>query len=223
VRAIAMAGTAWPGGALGDAWLGAELGKLRHHADAVRALGAAPCVPPVAAAIEVDVDGEPWRVDAAWADLRPTGLLRHRYATLRAPDLVAAWLEHLALNAAAPAGVEPVTTLIGRDERVGFTPCADARAVLGNLLRLAGRGLCEPIALFPKTAWAYVEGNESRSRALGEWQASARRPHADEADPWVRLAWRGRADPLDAGFADFHAAALAVFAPLRRCMTREAA
>jgi exodeoxyribonuclease V gamma subunit len=221
-RALALAGTALPAGGFGRRFLERELNALAAFAAQVREHRAQPALPPHAAEVPVVIDGETWHVRAAFADLRPRGLLRHRYARLGAPDFLAAWLPHLLLCATAPPGMLPVTTGIGRDGRFFLTECESPVAVLESLVRLYARGLREPLAFFPKSAWAFVEGDDNLAKAAAAFRPGRFAEHAESADDGVRLAWRGRPDPLAEPAAEFVQLAHAVYGPLRACLEIEA-
>jgi exodeoxyribonuclease V gamma subunit len=135
--------------------------------------------------------------------------VRWRDAPLRAADHVEAWLLHLALCAAAPAGVALRTRWLARDAELAFVPCADARSRLAELLALYRRGLCEPLRFFPRSAREYMASGLPGARRA--WHATPHQPFAEGADAAYRLALRGIDDPLD---AEFEALAHAVFTPL---------
>jgi exodeoxyribonuclease V gamma subunit len=168
--------------------------------------------------VDIPLDGRTWRVHAGFADLRAGGLVRYRYDDLRVADRINAWLHHLMLCAGAPDRVAHVTVWHARDALLRLRPCDNAHGVLQTLVRLYRRGLSEPLSFFPKTAWAYVENDDSVPKATQEWQVTPQRPHAEGADASYRLALRGRPDPLGAGREEFHACAHAVFDPLRACL-----
>ena len=214
LMALAEAGTELPTGTLGRLALQAELPLLRGHARALAALTAAPLLPTHVASLTFEVSGQPWQLNIALADLRPDGLVRHRYAEARAADYIAAWIAHLALCACAPAGVAGRTRWLGRDTAFGFKPCDDAPEQLQILLGLMARGLREPLYFFPKTAWAWASNDQSLSRATAAWRATVRQPFAEQADAAHRLALRGLPDPLGDGLPRFEAAAAAVLGPL---------
>lgn len=214
LAALAEAGTELPTGTLGRLALQAELPLLRGHAQALADLTGAPLLPTHAATLAFEVSGQPWQLNIALADLRPDGLVRHRYAEARASDYIAAWIAHLALCACAPAGVAGRTRWVGRDSRFGFRPCDDAPGQLQALLGLMAQGLCEPLYFFPKTAWAWASHGQSLSKATAAWRATARQPFAEQADAAHRLALRGLPDPLGDGLPRFEATADAVLGPL---------
>lgn len=216
LQALAEAGTELPTGTLGRLALQAELPLLRGHARTLAALTAAPLLPTHTATLPFDVGGQAWQLDIALADLRPDGLVRHRYAEARAADYLGAWIAHLALCACAPAGVAGRTRWVGRDAVFGFRPCDDAPEQLQCLLGLMAQGLREPLYFFPKTAWAWARHGHSLSKASAAWRATARQPFAEQADPAHRLALRGLPDPLGEGLPRFEAAAEAVLGPLLR-------
>jgi exodeoxyribonuclease V gamma subunit len=226
-RPLALAVADVPAGGFGRHVLERELQGLHAFAQGVRGFTAEAALEPHAISVDVDVDGATWRVHAGFADLRPRGLLHARYGKIGANDLLRAWLPHLLLCAVAPAGVTPATTLIGRDDthqRLG--PCPDPAAVLATLVRLYARGLREPLAFFPKSSLVCVEGGLDIDKAAREFRPAPSSPgarFAEGADPWIRLALRGRPDPFGpSGEADFIACARAVFDPLRACLAEVA-
>jgi len=218
LRAAGLAGNEYPAGRLGELLFERELQSLAAFADTVRADLAAPCLNPAGIALDVDLDGERWCFHAAFADLRPGGLVRHRYDDTRPVDYLAGWLAHLALCAAPPAGVAPRSVWHSRDGSYRLEPCADARAHLAALLRLYRDGLRAPLHFYPKSAWQFVKNGGSRQKALETWRASERHPFGEESDAAYRLALRGVADPLDDAFA---ACANTVFGSMMACLKDE--
>ena len=182
-----------------------------------RLLAASP-LPPHQADLTFELDGDHWTVDLALADLRPDGLVRHRYADAGAGDYLAAWIDHVALCACAPAGVAGHTVWQGRDGPFRFRPCDDPLAVLQTLVRLYAQGMAAPLYFFPRTAWAWLRPGGSLSKAGQAWTVSTRRPYAEQGDAAHRLALRGLPDPLRDGLPRFEAAARAVFEPLLQCL-----
>ncbi len=211
VRRLAAAGTEMPSGALGACELERELESLNGFAARVTEATAQPCLAPHQTAISIEIEGEAWRLQAGFADLRPSGLVRWRYDELRAGDALEAWLHHLALCADPPAAVRAQTQWLSLDETLHLKAPDDPQAILKDLLQIYRRGLGEPVHFFPKSAWAYCAGDHSVSRARQTWQATRNRPHGEEADAAYRLALRGRQDPLD---REFEQLARTVFDPL---------
>jgi exodeoxyribonuclease V gamma subunit len=214
VRALALAGSEVPAGAFGRHFLDRELAGLERFALQLNALTAAPVLLPHASSVELTHDGRAWRVHTGFADLRASGLVRHRYDDVRARDLLDAWLHHLLLCADPPPGVALRTTWLARDACVVLGPCATARETLQALVSLYARGLQAPLYFFPKTAWAYMESGGSISKALATWQVSDRHPFGESADPAYRLALRALPDPMGEGWDAFEDCARTVFAPL---------
>jgi len=222
-RTLALAGTALPAGGFGLRFLERELNGLRDFAAQVREHTAQPALPPHLAELVVEIDGQPWRLRGEFADLRPRGLLRHRYAKQSAIDYLEAWLPHLLLCHDAPAGVLPVTTGIARDGRFFLTECEAPKAALEQLLRLYAKGLREPLAFFPRSAWAWIEGDrDGPAKAAAVFRPGGFNEYAEGEDAGIRLALRGRPDPFSPEVVDeFYAHAMAVFEPLRACLEVE--
>ena len=224
-RTLALAGTALPAGGFGLRFLERELNGLRDFAEQVREHTQQPALPPHAVALTVDIDGEPWRLHGEFADLRPRGLLRHRYAKQSPLDYLDAWLPHLLLCHDAPPGVLPVTTGIARDGRFFLTEPDAPAATLEALVRLYARGLREPLAFFPRSAWAWIDGggdHADAAKAAATFRPGGFNEFAEGRDAGIRLALRGRPDPFATEVVDeFYANAQAIFGPLRACLEVE--
>ncbi|MDT3672370.1 MAG: exodeoxyribonuclease V subunit gamma [Aromatoleum sp.] len=214
VRALALAGGEFPAGALGERLLEREFGAMAQYAAGLRAALEPAPLPPLQTRFDFALDGERWTLAAAFGDLRPAGLVRHRYDDVRANDYVAGWITHLALCVAAPAGVEPATEWHSRDGRYRLRPVASpdaARAALATLVALYRDGLRRPLAFFPKSAWAWAANGESSYMAVQKWTGGGKPEFGERKDAAIRLAFRGLPDPLDDAF---YSNAAAVFGPL---------
>jgi exodeoxyribonuclease V gamma subunit len=221
VRPLALAGTEMPVGPIGHAAIEQALHGMHAFAGQVRRLTATAVLPPHAASLELKIDGEAWRLDAAFADLRPAGLVRWRYDDERATDVLQGWLLHLALCAAPAPGVLARTTWVARDGIRRFEPLARDQAAgqLSSLLRLYRQGLQRPLDFFPKAAWALVR-DDDEAAARRTWQGSFMGP-GENAKPGYGLAYRGAADPITGtAFADN---AGIVFGPVRQASSVQAA
>ncbi|HEY5863082.1 MAG TPA: exodeoxyribonuclease V subunit gamma [Casimicrobiaceae bacterium] len=212
LRAAARAGIEYPPGPLGDVLIDREVAQLDAFARAVAADSAAPLLPPIAIALDVDVGGTPWRVEGALAELRQNGLVRERYVNTHANDYLEGWIRHLILNAARPPGVDPRTVWHSRNGTFSLSPLAAdvAHARLGSLVAMYAAGLAAPLRFFPKSSWAYVRSDGKAYKARGAWNG-APQFGGESADPAFALAFRGVEDPLDRLFED---TAHAVFAGL---------
>jgi exodeoxyribonuclease V gamma subunit len=209
LRALALAGPELPGGALAEAVLDRELGALQRFAARVCDAIADPVLPVHAVTLALDVDGEAWRLGASFGELRPGGLVGWRFGKAGAGDALDAWLQHLVLCAAPPAGVERCTRRLCTDSTLRFGPVDDAARHLAALLAIFREGLRAPLHFFPRASMAFVRRDAEAARAI--WRPDPQNPFAEGADAAVRLALRGVADPLD---GDFEALAAAVFVPL---------
>jgi len=215
LRALARAGIEYPPGALGNSLIDLELATLKGFATAVNAAEAPPCLSPCHGTVSFELEGESWRLTAAFANLRPGGLVLHRYDDTRATDYLTGWLTHLFLCALHPDEVALETRWISRNGEYRLRPCEEAEGYLQALLTLYRRGLREPVHFFPKSAWNFVCGGESHSRATATWRSTRDRPWGEGEDPAYQLALRGSADPLD---DDFRHCARSVFSPMLNCI-----
>ncbi len=215
LRVLALAGIEYPSGTLGASLIDLELATLKGFAMEVTAAAATPCLPPCHRTVSVELEGETWRFTAAFADLRPGGLIRHRYDDTRATDYLTGWLTHLFLCALHPEDVALETRWISRDGEYRLHPCESPEEVLQELLAIYRRGLCTPVHFFPKSAWKYIANGESLSQAIAKWRSTRDRPWGEEEDQAYRLALRGIDDPLD---EDFEQCAATVFGPMMKCI-----
>jgi exodeoxyribonuclease V gamma subunit len=165
----------------------------------VRRASAGHVLPPHQASIELDIAGEPWTVEGAFADLRPTGAVRSRYDDERARDVLTAWIHHLALCAAPHPEGEPVTRSVARDGTRTFAAmdAGEAKAHLADLVALYRQGLRAPLEFYPKAAWALVRNGDFKAKQA--WIGSP--DFGGERDqPAYQLALRGIDDPLGGEF-----------------------
>ena len=147
-----------PGGAPGPAWLRQAREAVAPVAEAVRQWG-----PREPLAVAVDVDGG--RVVGTVAHTGPAGALHFRAGGVRPKDLVAAWVDHLALSAGRPG----VTMAVGTRDGCHFAPvpASDARMLLQALVR--GYRVIRTAAppLFEKASYAY--GDKLSAKARSAW------------------------------------------------------
>lgn len=154
-----------------------------------------------------------------------SGVVRTRFARVRAADRLGLWVEHLAFcrrgPSPPPAGFRSL--LVGLDQVVRLRPPPDAAAVLDDLVALFREGRRRPIPFFPESSLAFFrrleEGHPPRAAlafARRIWEGDEDR-EGESADPWHRRC-HGDGDPLG---EEFQALSLRVWEPLRRCLEEE--
>jgi exodeoxyribonuclease V gamma subunit len=170
-----------------------------------------------------------WQLSGSLGPFTMSALVRHRTANTHGGDLLAAWISHLALCLARPAGYPLRTAIIGTDGTYTF-PALSAEAAattLPPLLELYARAHAEALPLFPKSSLAYAEkllakpGDPAAAlTAAGTaWNGNSfQRTRGEADDEWNALLWREHANPLG---ADFQQLAIAVFGPLLQHLTQE--
>jgi exodeoxyribonuclease V gamma subunit len=214
--AAAQAGTEYPSGAFGEVLLAEEVGLIAAFGEAIEAMTQATLLPPVAERLVFPIGAENWTLGGTLNDLRSTGLVRWRYDDTRPVDYLSGWVDHLFLNAVAPAGVQHETVWLSRNGRYRLRACDQARAHLGTLVTYYRRGLSEPLRFFPKSAWAYCaklreDPSQALAAARAKWLGNTHTGYGEQHGAAYRQALRGVADPLDEAFEE---AAVAVIAPL---------
>jgi exodeoxyribonuclease V beta subunit len=136
--------------------------------------------------LEIDVQihtaAGPRRLHGRLTQVTPAhGLLISRVASLRARHLLPAWVRHLALLAAAPAGVAPQSLLIARGDAKKGAPVSvqtlaavkNPHAELATLISLYEAGLCKPLPLLPECSQALAaaaDADAGRLAARKAWE-----------------------------------------------------
>jgi exodeoxyribonuclease V gamma subunit len=218
-----------PAGAPGRRWLAELAPQAAAIAAAASALRGGARLAPHPLALELGGT----RLVGVLAELFPLAQLRCSYSRLKAKNLLALWIRHLALACAPPAGHAGASVLVGRPRKgkerqvatATFRPLPerDARGWLAELVELHRLGRCTPLSLFPAAAEVYVQ-----KLAAGEAEsalAAARTAFADQhafgerSDSAISRVFGDR-DPLGPGFSpSFTELAERVFGPLRAHMT----
>lgn len=239
VERIASVSHELPGGATGAVWRRRELGGLRALASQVRqaqaegtqellvTLALEPTLPPA----WCESTEAMWHADATLsaqcllqgrlAPVSRYGLVMYRYGSMRASDLLAAWLSHLALCAHlqqpehAGADIAARTLWYGEDETFALKPVDDAVTLLGQWVALYRLGQTRPLPFFARSAWKLASTGKP-TEAQSAWHGSAF-ARGDADDPYTRLLWRGVEDPLA---SPFDLLAAATFGPLMQHLER---
>jgi exodeoxyribonuclease V gamma subunit len=168
--------------------------------------------PPVA--LQVDYTAHGVHLSDRLEGLTARGLLHVRHGSLRAKDRLRLWIDHLLVNALAPAHMARTSALIARDGSLHLLAVAQAAERLDELFALYRLGLTRPLPFYPETAWAFVSGKEPQK----VWQGDANGWHAGERDdPYLRLFLRDRGD--DALDEEFRRLAEAIFRPLLKALS----
>src|SRR4029077_15878411 len=111
--------------------------------------------------------------------VRGDTLLHYRLTRLKTKDFVRIWIEHLARNLTE----QKPALLFGKEgEQIAgyeFPPMENAREVLTDLLTIYWGGLRQPLRLFPRSSWTFVERicsgkDRRRARYLAEndWKSN---------------------------------------------------
>jgi len=107
--------------------------------------------------LDVDLELAGFRIIGRISGIWPEGLLRYRYATIKARDCLEIWIEHLVLNHLGKDGYPRTSLLIGSDDQWHFTCVPDSRTILERILQIYWQGMRTPLPLFPRTSLAYAK------------------------------------------------------------------
>ena len=152
--------------------------------------------------------------------VRGDTLLHYRLTRLKTKDFVRIWIEHLARNLTE----KKPALLFGKegDEIAGyeFPPMENAREVLTDLLTIYWGGLRQPLRLFPRSSWTFVEKifagkkrDSARYFAKNDWKSNEYddKSRGERDDGYIKLAFRNTDDVLD---EEWEKISLLVFRPI---------
>jgi len=202
--AAARAASRLPPLAAGQMAFDRALGEARTFSDRLAPLLSDPLEP-----LPLALEPGPFRLTGTLDGIRRERLPRYRCARLRARDLLALWIEHLALCCSPANGYPRESLLVCRDSILSFPPLEDAAHVLAELLDIYGSGLRRPLPFFPEASLGFLKKGRQEAERCWYGDTSGRlRP--ESADPAFTLCF-GRNDPLDDTFQQL---AERVFGPL---------
>jgi exodeoxyribonuclease V gamma subunit len=138
------------------------------------------------------------------AEIHGETLVHFRLAKLKPKDFLNAWIQHLARNLRE----QKPSRLFGMEKGAvagyEFLPLPDACEMLQEILALYWRGLHEPLRLFPRTSWKFVEKiaagrtpKEARYSVRNEWSGKDEDGRGEMNDVFIKLAFRDIDDQLD--------------------------
>lgn len=148
-----------PHGNIGE-WAYQKLAdKVRPFVTRVKQEIAAPKLPPTTLSLCI---GE-WEIVGSFPKLWQQQQILYRYNSFNAGDYLAAWLQHLLLNAAQQPNLPRHSLMIGaKDGKVETcvlqaVPYGECIQILTALLAHYQRGLSQAVCFFPKSALSYID------------------------------------------------------------------
>lgn len=165
--------------------------------------------------LEIDLELSGWQVTGRLDHIRQSQMLRYRPARIKAKDLLATWIEHLALNAAAHPGYPRQTILIQTDGQRIFSPIKSAGEILQSLLELYRKGRSAPLPFFPESSLAYIKKREIE-QARKAWKGGFI-TDGEGSDPYFKRCFDKR-EPFD---EEFRQMAETVLTPLLNAVNQE--
>jgi len=182
----------------------------------------------VGAALDVDLALAGFRLTGRVTPRAEGGVLGYRVASIKAPDILRLWIQHLAAGA---SGRDGESILVGADATHRYRPCEEASAALEHLLQLYWQGLRQPLKFFPRSSRAFAEAEHKRAtnprsranplaEALRQWEGNEFNHVSPERDDLSFNLCFGEASPLDEEFVTL---ALRVYSPVLQHETEEEA
>jgi exodeoxyribonuclease V gamma subunit len=175
--------------------------------------------------LEVDLDMGLFKVEGRIENIYTERAIRYRYTTLKAKDLIRAWIYHVALNCAGSEEYPRTTMVVGLSEKGGeriwsachYKSLENGEELLTQILQTYWKGLMMPLPFFPEISWEYAERTikkggspeDALRYARSSWQGNEYTRGAGQEE-YNRICFRGR-DPLD---AEFQRISEAFFGPL---------
>jgi exodeoxyribonuclease V gamma subunit len=169
--------------------------------------------------VDLDLSVGGFHIAGRMPDSSETGILRYRFARIRAKDHLGIWIDLLLLGAAGMGAVEAPSFIVGRDERWKYLPPQNVSETLLGLLELYALGMRNPLFFFPETSLCYVEHlikglgeKEALRQAEKKWRGDSytNRVNGEADDPYFRQCFSDEPDFDE----DFRKTAAAVFSPL---------
>lgn len=151
--------------------------------------------------VAVDLHLHGWRLLGQLPGVTAGGILTAQAGHWRAKHDVSAWLTHLILNAAAPAGVRAHTVGVGKTGGVDWAPVADAADRLLPWLTHYRAGLTTaPVPLLPEVLMAVRKTDDADRQLAAMRKAYAQCVHPEHhtsASPDAYLIWLyGESEPI---------------------------
>ncbi|WPL15742.1 Exodeoxyribonuclease V gamma chain [Thiorhodovibrio winogradskyi] len=158
--------------------------------------------------VDVDLEIGEFRLVGELHPLTTAGLVLTRPAKLKPKDRLNAWVRHLVLCAAAPAGVKASTAYVAEDVTLMLDAVQDPVDQLADLLALYWEGLSRPVPFFPATSFAWCD-QQTDEAVANSWDGGYYAA-GESQELAVRMAFRGQ----DALADPFKALALRIYQPI---------
>jgi len=205
-----------PPGGMGGLIFDELCANVTTFADAIRQQVAVQARPAIIVRADIDDFTLSGRIDRVRGDT----LLHYRLTRLKTKDFVRIWIEHLGRNLTE----QKPALLFGKEgeEIAGyeFPPMENTREVLTDLLTIYWGGLRQPLRLFPRSSWTFVEKifagkklDSARYSAKSDWKSNEydEKSRGERDDAYIKLVFRNTADVLD---DEWEKISLRVFKPI---------
>lgn len=188
-----------PHGVVGEEVLAAQLGRVKTFTERLATLAQ------VADAQPFTLQLGDFRLTGVLDRLSADGRVDYRFGRDRSKDLLGVWINHLVLNAIAPAGVPLRSRWLSEDTDLTLQPLTDAHESLEFLLHWYWQGLTEPLPFLPKASYAWVEqkrkGKDGLDAARKAWHGDDRRA-GECGEPYLALAFADTEPMSDGRFVE---------------------
>ena len=172
--------------------------------------------------VDLDLSIAGFHISGRVHDLSESGVIKYRFARIRAKDHIGIWIDLLMLGAAGKSLPVSPSFILGREEKWKYLPPQNAAEILADILEMYSRGIREPLFFFPETSLSYAEllnqgvnEKEALKQAGKKWRGDAY-SGGEGSDPYFRRCFGDEPDLDDY----FRKTAAAFFHPLFSCRDR---
>jgi len=166
----------------------------------------------------LEIDLPPFKVSSRLTSIYSHAMVLFRFARVRPQDIMAAYLQHLALLLLSRDDFPATTLLVCKDVVWQFEPVDTPEEILQELLSLYWHGLSFPIPFFARASYEYafkrIYQEKARAEALKEAAKMFRGgpyQRGDFEDGYIRQCFNAAEDPLT---SEFESVALKVYKPV---------
>jgi len=166
----------------------------------------------------IDIHMERFRLRGTLRNVNDAGLLSYTFSRPSIYDLLRFWLSHLTLSASPEVNVTTSRMLIPGKTLV-LSKVRNGAEFLQELAALYEEGMNQPLAFFPRSAWAYVKAAQDPNKAAQKEWLGSDYSRGEGDDPYYTAAFEDVEDSVLG--SKFAILAKQILGPLRKHLIEE--